>query len=256
MEKSMFITRFVPAVFALVLMALPAFAAPQTITGSVMFRERMALPAGTVLHVGLVALPSGRPVVGAGTSIATRATPPLAFTFTIRSELDPDGAYGLIAEIRADGMTLFRNSVPAAIDLAAPAPVAILVQRQPTEPPMPSPPSLDPLLLDSAWQVTSIGGNPVHPERPPTLFLAADLRANGTSGCNNYFTQAAFAAEKLSFGPAAATRMACAPDLMAQESGFFAALDAVAGYELDAHGLRLLDAAGVPLLGLVRTDGK
>ena len=47
--------------------------------------------------------------------------------------------------------------------------------------------------------------------------------------------------------------MACAPDLMNEENAYFTALSAVASYELDDLGLRLLDAAGVPLIGLVRT---
>jgi putative lipoprotein len=40
---------------------------------------------------------------------------------------------------------------------------------------------------------------------------------------------------------------------MAQESAFFAALIAVARYEISDDSLRLLDAAEVPLIGLIRT---
>jgi putative lipoprotein len=46
--------------------------------------------------------------------------------------------------------------------------------------------------------------------------------------------------------------MACEPTIMARESRFFAALAATRAYELADDRLRLLDAAGVPLLGLVR----
>ncbi len=100
------------------------------------------------------------------------------------------------------------------------------------------------------WRITSIGGKPAVGERPPTFSITADSRAGGNSGCNNYFAEADFT-DGLSFGPAAATRMACAEPLMAQEAALFAALAAVANYETDGESLRLLDAAGIPLIGLV-----
>jgi putative lipoprotein len=46
--------------------------------------------------------------------------------------------------------------------------------------------------------------------------------------------------------------MACDPFVMAQEARFFAALEATAGYELTGDALKLVDAAGIPLAGLVR----
>ena len=39
---------------------------------------------------------------------------------------------------------------------------------------------------------------------------------------------------------------------MAQEAAFFAALSAVAAYEQAEDSLRLLDAAQIPLIGLIR----
>ena len=109
----------------------------------------------------------------------------------------------------------------------------------------------EPVLLDTLWRVTSIGARPVLGGPPVPLSIAADHRAGGNGGCNNYFTEASFEADRLTFGPAAATRMVCAPEIMAQEAAYFAALAAVAGFELGQGSLRLLDAAGVPLVGLV-----
>ena len=39
---------------------------------------------------------------------------------------------------------------------------------------------------------------------------------------------------------------------MAQEERFFAALEATSGYDLDGDTLKLVDAAGIPLAGLIR----
>ena len=85
-----------------------------------------------------------------------------------------------------------------------------------------------------------------------TLSIAADHRAGGNGGCNNYFTEADFDDPPLTFGPIAGTRMACAPEIMAQEAALFAALGATVGYEFSGDTLKLFDAAGIPLVGLVR----
>lgn len=252
----MVIARLVAALAALWLMTVPALADPQTITGNVIYRERMALPAGATLHVGLVTLPGNTPVVGAGAVLETRSTPPLGFVLNVRGSLDQSLQYGLIAEITSGRVPLFRNVTAVPVDLETSEPAAILVQRvgapAPSVPPAPKgEPLADPTILDTQWQVTSIGGRPVIEGKAPTLQIAPDLRAGGTGGCNSYFAQASVEDGKLTFGPAAATRMACDEATMAQETAFFDALAAVTSFETGDHVLRLLDPAGVPLIGFV-----
>jgi len=249
----MTLSRLMAALLVLLTLAVPAAASPLTLTGEVFYRERMALPPGATLHVSLVTLPDGRAVVGAGAAIEARGQVPLAFTLNIRSDVAgrPHG-FGLVAEIRHAGVPLFRNDRPVPVDVTAPEPVSILLHRVVRPPAPPVEPAVpEPVLLDTLWRVTSIGARPVLGGRPVTLSIAADHRAGGNGGCNNYFTEASFEADRLTFGPAAATRMVCAPEIMAQEAAYFAALAAVAGFELGQGSLRLLDAAGVPLVGLV-----
>jgi len=223
-----------------------------TITGEVLYRERIALPPGATLYVGLVALPSGRPVVGAGAAIPVKGQVPLQFALNIQSDAATSGGtFGVVAEIRVGLSVLFRNSVAVPVNLAAPAPVVVLVTRQEGEVVV-SEPVIDSALIGTIWHVTSISGSPVLGENPLTLTIAPDLRADGHAGCNDYFTQASIEGETLRFGLAAATRKACSPQLMAQEAAFFAALSAVAAYEQAEDILRLLDAAQIPLIGLVR----
>lgn len=240
------------------LAASVAHADALTLTGTVTYRERMALPAGATLHVGLVTLPDGRPVVGAATVIASKSTPPIEFALNIRSDLATTGtAYGLIAEIRAGNGVLFRNARAVPIDPVTHAPVNIVVERQQPSSTLPTPPEMpvpDPALVDTIWRVSSIGSKPLPSDLKVTLSIAADLRAGGEGGCNSYFTEASLENDELTFGPAAATRMACPPDTMAVETSYFIALSAVRNYQLDGDSLRLLDAAGVPLIGLVRMN--
>lgn len=257
----MFVVRLVHAATAALMLMLAltgmSHANDITFSGQVTYRERIALPADAELWVTLVNLAGNVPVVGAAASVAGPAQVPIDFVLDVRSNtLDDDAAYGLVAEIRSEGRTMFRNWQPVAVDPLAPAPVLILVGFSP-DPPHDPPMTILPIedanpLLDTIWMVTSIGGDPVSPTTEPTLSIAADLRAGGHGGCNNYFTEANFELSPLSFGPIAGTRMACAPEVMAQEARLFAALGATAGYELSGNALQLVDAAGATLVGLVR----
>lgn len=252
----MHLSRLIQAI-ALLLMVLSAPAmATTTLNGTVAYRERMTLPADAWLRVTLVDLATMAPVVGASAGIPAKGQVPIGFAFNVHSHIEAsNGAYGLQAQISSAGQVLFRTPVPVPVTIGDSAPTAIMVYRTRTQPPSPEPPIpvTPPELFDTLWTVTSIGGRPVAAPRPPTLSIAPDHRAGGFGGCNNYFTEASIDTEALTFGPAAATRMACAPDLMSEENAYFTALSAVASYELDDQGLRLLDAAGVPLIGLVRT---
>lgn len=241
--------RLIQAVLALMLLAAPVAAQPFAITGEVFYRERIALPGNATLHVGLVALPGGHPVVGAGASLPARGQVPIGFTLNIRTSVA--GPVGLVAEIKSAGRTLFRTPAPVPVDLARPAPVRLMLVQSRGDASDGTLPTPDAALIDTLWRVTSIGARPASGERPLTLSIAADLRAGGNGGCNNFFTEASFDGDGLRFGPAAATRMACAQEIMAQETAYLAALAATTGFELNDKSLRLLDAAGVPLIGLV-----
>lgn len=248
------LTRLLALVLTIMLFIGGANAQGLTLTGDVFYRERMTLPDGASLYVGLVSLPSGQSIVGAGAPIPAGGQVPVQFSLAVRSDIaNSGGTFGLVAEIRVNGAAIWRNEVAIPIDLAAPAPTSILLTRTRNEPAPPvSEPEIDPALLNTSWRVTSIGGSPTMGDRPLTLNIAQDLRVDGDAGCNNYFTQATVEGTKLQFAHAASTRMACHPELMAQESAFFAALAAVSSYEMSEASLRLLDAAEIPLIGLVR----
>ena len=238
--------------------ATPAFAGDVTFTGLVTYRERMALPADAALTITLVSLPREQRIASAHASLGGKAGSPIQFTLNVRSDvIATDGQYGLVAEIWSAGYIIFRNWQPVVVDAAEPSGNIIEVEFAPPPPHDPPKQVLPPVeapnpLLDVLWTATSIGGEPVLPQTKVTFSIAADHRAGGSGGCNNYFTEASFATPPLTFGPIAGTRMACDPAVMAQEARFFAALEATAGYDLSGDTLKLVDAAGIPLAGLIR----
>ncbi|HEY1386142.1 MAG TPA: META domain-containing protein [Dongiaceae bacterium] len=78
------------------------------------------------------------------------------------------------------------------------------------------------------WAVQEVTGRPVPKDARVTLSLYGDGRAVGRAGCNNYtgnYTRDG--ASGISFGPIASTKMACAPEVMAFEGSYLAALGAV-----------------------------
>lgn len=104
------------------------------------------------------------------------------------------------------------------------------------------------LLVGGEWVVEDIaGGGMIDASRVTLAFTPG--RVSGRGGCNRYTGSFTLTGEGLGFGPAAATRMACAPALMDQESRFFGLLPQVAGFDIDETGaLLLLGADGLPMI--------
>ncbi|MDG1129830.1 MAG: META domain-containing protein [Paracoccaceae bacterium] len=99
------------------------------------------------------------------------------------------------------------------------------------------------LLAGVEWIVQEIGGAGLVENAEVTLeFDAVTRRLAGRSGCNRYNAAFELSGEGLSIGPAASTRMACAPDLMAQEQQFLADLQRISRFDIDPSGALLLFA--------------
>jgi heat shock protein HslJ/membrane-bound inhibitor of C-type lysozyme len=105
------------------------------------------------------------------------------------------------------------------------------------------------LLEGGEWVVEDIGGGGLPDDARVTLAFDGSGRVAGAGGCNRWSGGYTLTGEGLTFGPAAATRMACAPALMEVEGRFFAALEQVMGFDMDETGsLRLLGPDGAALL--------
>jgi heat shock protein HslJ len=81
-----------------------------------------------------------------------------------------------------------------------------------------------------------------------TLELQDDGSAAGNGGCNQYNASYETDGDTISFGPIAATQMACEPDVSDQEATVFAALDSAATFEIVGDILTLSDADGAFLV--------
>ncbi len=97
-----------------------------------------------------------------------------------------------------------------------------------------------PVDLCGSWTLVAIDDNPVtEVGKTPTLEILEDGSVAGVGGVNRFRTEVEFVDGRLSFGPAAATKMAGPPEAMELESTYLARLGAVTTYEIDGTTLRL-----------------
>jgi heat shock protein HslJ/LysM repeat protein len=77
------------------------------------------------------------------------------------------------------------------------------------------------------------------------LFSVEDGQVAGSAGCNNYFAGFQGTDATLTIGPAGATMMACAEEVMNQESAYLAALETVSGFQFWNGRLMLMVDGGL-----------
>ena len=102
------------------------------------------------------------------------------------------------------------------------------------------------------WLVENISGRGVIDNLQSTLTFDTNGRVYGMGGCNRFTGGIKSSADGLSFGPLAATQMACPPAIADQESRYFAALAAVHSGRVEGAFLILRAADGTPLVKLTR----
>jgi len=100
------------------------------------------------------------------------------------------------------------------------------------------------------WTLTAIGvaATPIAKTQTEAFLLLGDPpgRVSGSGGCNRLAGAYQIAGDKLTFGPIAGTRMACAEG-MSVEDALGAALGSTAAFRIDRDRLDLLDAGGALL---------
>ena len=98
----------------------------------------------------------------------------------------------------------------------------------------------DTALSGGEWLVEDIGGRGVIDRSQTTLTFDENGRLTGNTSCNNYFADYQTAGAILEIGAAGATKRACPPAVMDQESRFLSLLNDVKSYEINDTGTLIL----------------
>ncbi|WP_311794325.1 META domain-containing protein [Ferirhizobium litorale] len=222
----------------------PVHAQEASISGSVFYRERMALPNNAVLTVNLMetGMHDAPPI--ATTRVEPTGQVPIAFTLKVpETQLSEGRMLGLVAQISVQGTVWFANPDPTPIDRSKPgAPISILMHRV-AEQPDPSAAAPDGVKAIQ-WRLVKLGGKDAAPDVDTNLTFHEDGTVSGSGGCNRIGGGAKFTGQKVKFGKFFGTMMACDEAKTRQESAFLEILPSVEAYALDGDTLILLDAGG------------
>lgn len=222
-----------------------------TITGSIAYRERIALRPGAVMQVTLSDISladAAAPELASETRAIGANQVPLPFSLQIRSDaLKPNMRYAVRATIRDEqGKLLWTTDtvylidpVRSVQDLGTLNLVRIV--------------SGDANMLRGDWSVNSIGGNAIVDRSAPSITFGNDGRVNGATGCNNFMGSYTINGNAISFGPLASTRKACIPALSEQEAAMLAILGSASGWNVDGTGkLTVTGGDGRSIVGMRR----
>jgi putative lipoprotein len=221
-----------------------ADASQGTLTGSVSYRERMALPPNAVVEVKLVEAPAesgGTKEIIAQTRIESGGQVPIAYKLEFdRDRLKAERTYALQALISVEGKPWFFASTRYPVTDAL-ATVDILVQRITT--------SADTGGKDAIfgrWQAETIRDSRVANDVKSTLTIGPDGKINGEGGCNTFVGQSKINGDQIAFGDMPRTLKACPAPVMAQEEKFLDALADVRAWRISANAgkLELLGSNG------------
>lgn len=87
-------------------------------------------------------------------------------------------------------------------------------------------------LIGSEWELRDLGGTPVLDDNRPTLSFVDPGRISGKASCNRYGGGADLGDGTIKVGPMQTTRMACTPEIDAQERAYLLALQNARRLEL------------------------
>jgi putative lipoprotein len=222
----------------------------KSITVSVWYRERMALPPGAEIRVSLedVARMDVRSDVIATARFSPQTGPPWEFTLEYdAAKIHDRGRYSLRVRIEVDGSLMFisTENIPA-FDRADEGPVKILVSRVGgsrarvrSQSPKP-----EASLKNTYWKIIEINGQSATlgaGQRELNMALTEEGRqARGFSGCNKFTGRYEMNDNQLQFIQMASTNMACMTG-MEQERRFLDALMRTKKFSINGESLSLYD---------------
>ena len=222
-----------------------------TLSGNVIYRSRMALPAGAVVKVTLQDISKAdapaEPIASA-TIPAEGSQVPIPFQLEYdRSRILDNHSYSVSARIEDEqGRLLFISDTRTVVITGGNPVDNVTVMTRPAGrraygSMRLSAPVTPGTLEGTRWVMESLGGKSSAPGVETTLEFLAGGRIAGRGGCNRYTGSGKFSGvDLLEIGPVASTRMACAkPEMSEQEDAYFKALSSVKSWRREAGALLL-----------------
>jgi putative lipoprotein len=228
----------------------------ETITGTVWYRERIALPPNAEITVDLEDVSRADVASDLIASVRMPAIGGPPYPFSIDYDpawIDDRGRYNLRARIEVDGGLLFTSTESISpFDVDAGTSIEIMVARVGGQRNSATANLVDASLTNTYWTPLEINGELVTlgaGDRELNMVLMGDeSRVRGYSGCNQFGgTYEVGTDDQLTFGALAATMMACAEG-MEQEQLFLGVLGETRRFAIDGQSLALYDDEDAQIL--------
>ncbi|MBL8881452.1 MAG: YbaY family lipoprotein [Hyphomicrobium sp.] len=223
----------------------------KTIEGAAGYREKIALPADAVLDVELRDISRADAPAPLLSAISVKAAGQVPIKFKLGYDdgmIDERFSYAVSAKLRVNNKVVFRSSTThLVLTRGNPGTVDIIMEKIASS----GMESSNPLSLFSAsWLDEDIVGGGVLDRARTMIRFEIDGAVAGLGGCNRFTGRAKIEDQQLEVGPLAATRKACTPALMDQETKFFDAMAKVRSFEIDqaTRKLVLKDETGAALV--------
>jgi putative lipoprotein len=220
-----------------------------TVTGTVAYRERVALPPDAALQVQLsdVSRQDAPAIVVAETTI-TPAGRQVPLPFELHYDpgaIDQKHPYAVRATIRSGDQLLYTtNTAAPVITRGNPTQVPLMLVRASGTAGAPQTE-----LWGTSWRLAELQGSPALQGVEATLEFPERGKVAGKGSCNRFFGTANISGDSLTLSKMGATLMACVGPGMEQEGRYLKALAAARRYSLEGDAL-LIYTAGTdrPLL--------
>ena len=222
------------------------------VTGTVAYRERMALPPNAFLDIKL--LDVSRQDVPAKTVAesvfaAEGKQVPIPFQVSYNvADINMAHTYVVRATISVDNKLMFTSTTAyPVLTQGAPSHVTMMLQQASASaaaaPGAPAASASQAKLLGTRWVLAEVNGNAAQPGQGESAHfeLHKKEKLTGSTGCNNFAGNYIASEGALQFMPGATTMKMCAPAVAAQEQAFLAALKATTGYKIDGASLELVN---------------
>jgi putative lipoprotein len=223
----------------------------QSIQGTAMYRERIALQPAAVFEAVLedVTRADAPAETIARTRMASPGNPPIAFTIAYDpSKIAPDHRYAVRARILVDDKPLFvTDTTPPVITRGGPVSVSLMLRRVGTGQTSPATSGSRPL-EGTYWKAIELAGKSTptqDPKREAHLQFQGG-RVSGSDGCNRLTGTYQLNGDRVAFGQIAGTQMACV-NPGGTEGPFRDALKSATKLTVAGDRLELSDAAGTRL---------
>lgn len=241
------------AMFVTTTLPTASIAAEKTISGKVVYRERIALPPEARLSVQLIDISladAPSKTIGETLIEAPHGSPiPFAINFDT-DEIEPGHTYALQARIVAGDTLWFVTDERYTVDpkdAHTSTELKLVMVRKGTDE------AVAIGIEGKDWLAEDIQGGGVVDTAQTTLLVDSDGTVSGSGGCNRFMSKAAISGSSISFAEIGSTYMQCPPALMTQERKFLDVLGKTRSYKLDGGKLVLIDEGGEELARLAQS---